>query len=71
MEGVRGCEGSGRFDVELHGRVVETLLLGGGVAADALSFLITEYLPHPDVRHAVAPLSGSRCILYISNMFSS
>ena len=49
MEGVRGCEGSGSFQNQLYGRVVEALLCSNA-AADALSYLITAFLTCADVR---------------------
>jgi hypothetical protein len=50
MEGVRHHENSGAFDAELLGRTGEALVCSGAASPDALSFLITKYLPLADVR---------------------
>jgi hypothetical protein len=51
MEGVRGWEGSGTFDVHLFDETLESLC-HQGTSAEALSFFIGKYLEVPDVRYA-------------------
>ncbi len=50
MEGARGCEGSGKFNNHMYERLVEALLGNSGAATEALSYLITQFLPFADVR---------------------
>ena len=50
MEGVRGYEGSGKFNNHMYDRVVEALLGNSGAAPEALSYLITQFLQYADVR---------------------
>ena len=51
MEGVRGWEGSGTFDVQLFDETLESLC-HQGTSAEALSYFIGRYLEVPDVRYA-------------------
>ncbi len=50
LEGVRGREGSGACDNHLLAAAVAALVTSRAAAADAVSYLITSYLPHADVR---------------------
>lgn len=50
MEGVRGYERSGTFEMHLYSRTVQALVASRGAAAEALSYLITAFLPNVDVR---------------------
>lgn len=50
MEGVRSYEGSGMFNNHMYDRVVEALLGHSAAAPEALSYLITQFLPYADVR---------------------
>lgn len=50
LEAVRGEEGSGRVDNDLLAATVSALVCSKLAAADAISYFITTFLPHADVR---------------------
>ena len=50
LEGVRGHEGSGSFDNHLLAAAVTALVSSRDAAPDAISYLITTFMPYADVR---------------------
>lgn len=63
LEGVRGREGSGRCDNSLLGAAVAALVTSRAAAPDAISYLISTFLPCADVRWEplLLRLFASRC----------
>lgn len=58
METVRGYEGSGKFNNHMYDQVAQALLGSSRAAPDALSYLITQFLPYADVRWGCASTHG-------------